>query len=124
MGITDCPKHGRQELRFATPAIAREIEAHSGAAIATIYALKLRWCDVWWVCLVDAAFLVQHGIPASASTRVTVVEDEERADELMGGMDPACRACLSEYLESSDDLRGIAAIWHDVERLPNAIERG
>jgi hypothetical protein len=121
MGIVYCPRHGRQNLNFASPTIARAINGQSVVAAGTVYGLKLASFEIWWVCLVDGDFLVQNAIEVPTSTCVIVVEDEERVDELLQGMHATCCACCSEYLSSNDELREMAAVPHP--RLPNSSGR-
>ena len=98
MGITICSKHGRQQIRFAAPAIAEQAELKVDATDDPILLLKVLWCDVWWVCPVHPNFFLENALNVPASG-VLIVEDEDRVDELFGKMSPVCSACLFAFIK-------------------------
>jgi hypothetical protein len=108
MGKVICPKHGRQLFAFVSARIAAQAKDGAEVTAEPIYAMKLRWLGLLFVCPVHADFLAQNSLGVPTSSRIVPVDDEDRSQELLAKLSGSCRVCLGDHLRSRPECIDVA----------------
>lgn len=112
MGLMMCERHGRQFLRFVSPAIGAETSA-TRFWEDDLFLLQLRLVDTWGWSAVDAGFLRSHDLTWTEPFRTVIVDDEDRSWALFQALEPHCTKCVDVTLTKRSFTHHPARWAHD-----------